>query len=114
MRRLCSDMGSSMPATSTFHNMLWSMPASEPVSGLFCGRGSSIHLICLRRHNKIVAVQSANFMRPPGHAHLAPFGQNGGMMPLLLGDCPHFIGKVQRLYKISELKDTLQPLDAIA
>jgi hypothetical protein len=54
-----------------------------------CGhfrRSRTVQPIRLRRHDEIVAMQALDFVRPPGYGDFAPFGQNRGMMSLLLRD----------------------------
>jgi hypothetical protein len=73
------------------------------------GLGVLVKITCPGSHYKVIAVETVDPVCPPGNRHFAPFGQEGGMVVFRLGKIPDLIGKFQGIYKILELKNTLQP-----
>ena len=59
-------------------------------------------------------MKTSDLVRPHGDCHTAPLGQNGGMVPLLLGQRANTIGEIQRFGKVREAKDSLEPLYSVA
>jgi hypothetical protein len=70
--------------------------------------------INLRCHHEIITVQTPDFVRPEGHCHLAPFGENRGMMAFSLGERTNTIRKGQSLGKVPEPKNAFQPRNGFA
>ena len=66
----------------------------------------------LRRHDEIVFVQAADFMRPPLKGDSPPLGDNQWVMIFLLGNRADFIREFQGLNKVLELEDALQAFHA--
>lgn len=60
------------------------------------------NLVCLRRHNKIIAVQVMDGVGPPGDGHLPPLGQNCWVMAFCLGHFPNLLSKGQSGHKVFE------------
>lgn len=65
------------------------------------------------RHDKVIAMQTLDLVRPPVHPHPTPFGLKQGMMVFLLGQLSDAHGKIQRLPKIPEFKSAHQAGDAL-
>ena len=61
----------------------------------------------LRRHNKVIPMKALYRMRPKRHRHLAPLGQDSGMMALCFRESSNAIGEAQGFRKISETKSAL-------
>src|SRR5579884_680140 len=58
-------------------------------------------------------MQPSDFMRPPGYCDLAPLGQDGRMMLLLLGKLPYLHREGERLGKIGKRERAHQARDAV-
>ena len=58
-------------------------------------------------HNEVVAVQTANLMRPPGNGDAAPLGENCRMMSFGLRERTHFVREL-------ETKDALELGNSVA
>src|SRR5688500_17761003 len=61
------------------------LPSSRPAV-LAGARSSTVRAIRPGRHDEVVPVEAANLVGPPTYRHPTPFGEERGMMALLLGD----------------------------
>jgi hypothetical protein len=61
----------------------------------------SRHRVDLRRYNKVIPVKPSYRVRPERHRHLAPFGQNRGMMVFRFSEIANPIRKAQGFCKIA-------------
>ena len=52
-----------------------------------------VNRIGLRGHDKIIFVQVTDFVGPPGHRNLAPFGRETRMVTLFFRCRTHVIGE---------------------
>ena len=63
-----------------------------------------IQILYLRRHYKIVLMQSSGLVRPQSHLHFAPCKIYIRVMPFALSQFTNFIGKIQGLSEILKLE----------
>jgi hypothetical protein len=78
------------------------------------GRSScEIQRIELGRHDEVIAMEATDFVRPQGHRHAAPFGQDGRMMSFFFRHCANSIGKAESVSEIAEPKNSLQSLNPV-
>jgi hypothetical protein len=58
-------------------------------------------------------MEPADLVGPPGHRDSPPFGEQGGMVTLLLGEGTNPIGEGQRVGEAREVEGALEPGDAV-
>src|SRR5579883_1020259 len=75
---------------------------------------SGVDLVRLRGHNKVVAMESTNFVRPPCNPNLAPFRQDRRMVPFLFGKMANLLSKRESSQEILKMEDALKTLYPIA
>ena len=68
----------------------------------------------LGRHDEVVPVEPADLVGPPRHRDPSPLGEQGRMVALRLGEGANLIGEDQRVREVRELKESLEPHDAVA
>src|SRR5215216_4753173 len=81
--------------------------------GMVTGIYLSIQLICLRSHDEIIFVQSANLMRPKLDCDSSPLGDEQRMMSFLFRDHADFVCEFQSLSKVFEFEALLQTLHSV-
>src|SRR4029077_11599194 len=67
----------------------------------------SIDHVCLGGHDEVVFVQVANLVRPPGDAHLAPFGSQPRMVAFLFRFVTDLVSESDGVFKILEFETTI-------
>ena len=65
---------------------------------------SDVDIVGACRHDQVVFMQTLDLVRPPGDLDLAPFGEDGRMMSLSLGDVADPVRESHRVDNIGKLE----------
>jgi len=69
--------------------------------------------IGLRSHNEVVPMQAADLVGPPRDRDTPPLSEQGGVVTLPLGEGADPVREAQRVAKVREMEDALEPGDPI-